>query len=283
MNGVHRQAAGFLAPAVLLLLVFTGFPSVYVIWLGLTDASLLAPEAGFVGADNYLRVVADARFWNALWNTVYFTVVSVSVELALGLGIALLLRHAFRGQGMMRALVLVPWMVPTVVSARMFEWMYNVEFGVLNYLLGAPVNWLGDPTLAIHAAIAADVWKMTPFVALLLLAGLQGIPRDLYRAARVDGASAWLMFRRITLPQLAPLILIVLILRVIDAFRVFDVVYVLTGGGPGNSTETLSIYAYKILFQTLDFGYGSALAAVTFALVALITVGFTLRLRRAWQ
>jgi multiple sugar transport system permease protein len=162
----------------------------------------------------------------------------------------------------------------------MWEWLYNADFGVLNYLFQARINWLGNPVWAMHAAIAMDVWKSTPFVALLLLAGLQSIPRELYHAAAVDGASRWTMFRRITWPALLPLILVVLIFRTIDAFRVFDSIYVLTGGGPGSSTETVSIYAYKLLFQTLEFGYGSAVAVAILMSVALATVVYAWLLRR---
>jgi multiple sugar transport system permease protein len=161
----------------------------------------------------------------------------------------------------------------------MWEWMYNPEIGVLNHLLGARLNWLGDPVLALHAAIFMDVWKSTPFVALLLLAGLQGVPRDLYRAAAVDGASAWTTFRRLTLPLLVPVILVAAVFRTIDALRVFDAIYVLTGGGPANGTETLSIYAYKMLFQALDFGYGSALAVAVLAITAVATAGYARLLR----
>jgi len=142
------------------------------------------------------------------------------------------------------------------------------------------VNWLGSPAWALNAAILMDVWKSTPFVALLLVAGLQGIPRDLYRAAEVDGATRWTVLRRITLPLLAPVILVALIFRTIDAFRVFDSIYVLTGGGPANSTETLSIYAYKALFQSLEFGYGSTLAVSVFACVALAAAAYAILLRR---
>lgn len=279
----RNQPAIFLAPAAIVLLAVTGYPIVYVLWLSLEDFSLLQETSRFVGLDNYSRLFQDRRFWNSLFNTVYFTVISVFIELVLGLGIAMLVRHSFRGKGLMRAIILIPWAIPIVVSARMWEWMYNVDFGILNYLLGMRINWLGSPAWAIHAAIITDVWKMTPFVALLLLAGLQNIPQDLYRAARVDGASGWTIFWRITLPLLTPLILIVLIFRTIDAFRVFDAIYVLTGGGPGNSTETLSVYAYKVLFQTLQFGYGSTLAVVMFVCVGMITIVYARLLRMGMQ
>jgi multiple sugar transport system permease protein len=229
--------------------------------------------------ENFVRLWNDARFWNALANTLYFTVVSVALEVILGLAIAMLLHRAFKGKGFMRAIVLIPWAIPTVVAAKMWEWMYNGDFGVLNYLLGAHINWLGSAVWALNAAIFLDVWKTTPFVALLLMAGLHTIPKELYQAAKVDGASPWVTFLRVTLPLLRPLLLVVLIFRTIDAFRVFDTIYVLTGGGPGNTTETLSIYAYKVLFQTLQFGYGSTLAVTVFFLVGLITLAYMRALR----
>ena len=282
MTASSRQAtssAPFLAPAAVTLAAVTLFPAIYILWLSLEQRSPVLGAVRFVGAANYVRLLSDARFWNALGNTVYFTAVSVALELALGLVMALLLRRAFRGRALIYAVVLIPWAVPTVVTARMWEWMYNADFGVINYLLGEKINWLGNPAWAMHAAILMDVWKSTPFVALLLLAGLQNLPAELYQAAAVDGATRWTMFRRVTLPLLMPLMLVVLILRTIDAFRVFDAIYVLTGGGPANSTETLSIYAYKVLFQTLEFGYGSTLAVTVLACVALATVIYARLLR----
>ncbi len=279
-HGETRPAL-FLAPAGLVLGAVTLFPAIYIIWLSLERRSLAFGVSRFVGLSNYARLITDERFWNALSNTVYFAAVSVALELVLGLAMALLLRRAFRGRALFYAVVLIPWAVPTVVSARMWEWIYNADFGVLNYLLGAKVNWLGSPAWAMHAAILMDVWKSTPFVALLLLAGLQNIPRELYQAAQVDGAGAWTVFWRIMLPLLLPLMLVVLIFRTIDAFRVFDAIYVLTGGGPANTTETLSIYAYKVLFQSLEFGYGSALAVSVLAGVGLVTIFYARLLRRA--
>ncbi len=276
-----RQIALFLSPAGILLGGVTLFPLGYLFWLGFTRNSPY--QSGFVGLDNYLRLAGDGRFWSALWNTAYFSAVSVSAELLLGLGIALLLDRAFHGRGLVRAAVMAPWAIPTVVTAKMWDWMYNPDFGVFNYLLGAPVNWLGSPATALHAAIAMDVWKTTPFVALLLGAGLADIPRELYRAAALDGASAWQMLIRVTLPLLRPLIIVVLLLRTIDAFRVFDAIYVLTGGGPGNSTETLSVYAYKVFFQSLEFGYGAAVSVTVFGLIgatALVYARLLMRERR---
>ncbi len=269
----------FLAPAFLILGSVLLYPGISVLWLSLHRRLLIFDISRFVGLDNFAYLMQDARFWNAFGNTLYFTTVSVSAELLLGLGVAVLLHRAFRAKGLMRTVLLIPWAVPTVVSAKMWEWLYNPDFGLLNYLLGLRINWLGAPALALHAAILMDVWKTTPFVALLLMAGLQTIPGELYQAARIDGASPWMVFRTITLPLLKPVILVVLIFRTLDAFRVFDAVYVLTGGGPANTTETLSIYAYKVLFQTLQFGYGSAIAVTVFLFVGLTSLLYVRQLR----
>ena len=282
MKSARREALSLLAPGGVLLLFVTALPMLLVLWLSFETRSVFRPPA-FAGFDNYLRLAFDLRFWNAFWNTVYFTLVSVSLELVLGMAIALLVARAGRARALVYGAMLVPWAIPTVASARMWEWMYNAEFGIINRLLGAQINWLGDPVWALHAAIAMDVWKSTPFVALLLLAGLQSIPRDLYRAAAIDGAHAWTTFRRITLPLLVPVVLVAVVFRTIDALRVFDAVYVLTGGGPANGTETLSIYAYKALFQMLEFGYGSTLAVAVLVVTAAATVIYARLLRAGEQ
>jgi multiple sugar transport system permease protein len=278
MSSSRRDALLFVAPAAALLAAVVAVPMAYVVWLSLQARTPFRPPR-FAGLENYLRLAVDERFWNALANTVYFTITSVALELALGLAFALLVARAGRTRSLVYGAILVPWALPTVVSARMWEWMYNPEIGVLNHLLGARVNWLGDPVWALHAAIAMDVWKSTPFVALLLLAGLQAIPRDLYRAAATDGAGAAATFARVTLPLLSPVILVAAVFRTIDALRVFDAIYVLTGGGPASGTETLSIYAYKVLFQALDFGYGSALAVAVLAITAVATLAYARLLR----
>jgi multiple sugar transport system permease protein len=262
----------FILPALFILFLVAVYPLGYMLWLSFQKRLLIFNVSGFVGWGNYLFLLKDARFWNALKNTVYFTAVSTALELLLGLGIALLINRSFKYRGLITAVILVPWAVPTVVSARMWELIYNSDFGVLNYILGARINWLGSPAWAMHAAILADVWKTTPFVILLLVAGLRVIPRELYQAARVDGAGSWGIFRYITLPLLLPVILVALLFRTLDAFRVFDIIYVLTGGGPANTTETLSVYAYKVLFQTLRFGYGSTLAVVVFLCTGAISL-----------
>lgn len=276
----RREGYRFLLPAAVVLLFVTVYPLFYVFWLSLHRRHLIFDISRFSGLENYFFLLQDERFLRALWNTVYFTVLSVGLELVLGMVVALSLQKAFSGRGIVRALVLLPWALPTVVSARMWEWMYNTDFGIINYLLGVDVNWLGSPFWALNAAVLMDVWKTTPFVALILMAGLQVIPRELYRSAMVDGAGSLYIFWRITLPLLKPVILVVLLFRTIDAFRVFDAIYVLTGGGPANTTETLSIYAYKVLFQTLQFGYGSTIAMVVFLCVGFISVFYVRLLSR---
>lgn len=276
-----------LAPALLVLSLVALLPILAVIWLSGQRYLPIFAVREFAGLRNYALLLNDDRFWAACRTTLTFTGVSVTAELTLGLLIALLLsRMTGRGEGFGRAVALLPWAVPTVVSARMWGWLYQPEYGLLNYLLVAvglmsePINWLGDPVWALRGAIIMDVWKATPFATILLLAGLMAIPRELYWAARVDGAGAWATFRHVTLPLLLPVILVVLVFRTMDAIRVFDAIYVLTGGGPGNGTETLSIYTYKTLFQTLQFGYGSALSCVMFVLIGIMAAGYAILLSR---
>lgn len=271
----RRQAYLLVVPAVVILAAVALYPILAAIGLSLERRILVLHEDRFIGLANYRFLLTDARFWTALGNTAYFSVVAVAFELALGLGFALLLHTSFRGRGLVRAAVLVPWAIPTVVSAKLWAYMWSPSHGLMPRLLpGHDVNWLGTPGYAMHAAILVDVWKTTPFIALLLLAGLQTIPTDLYRAAEIDGASRLRSFFSITLPLLRPTIAVTLIFRTLDAFRVFDAVYVLTGGGPANTTETLSIYAYKTMMRAGDFGYGSALAVATFFCVMILSAAY---------
>ncbi|GGB32672.1 ABC transporter permease subunit [Virgibacillus dakarensis] len=234
-------------------------------------------ESNFIGFTNYGKYFKDARMWNSLWNTTVFTVVSVALELALGLGVALLINRAFKGRGLIRASVLIPWAIPTAVAAMMWGFLYDGQSGiiahyleVLNIIPGS--SWLLSTSGGgMFSIILADVWKTTPYMALLLLAGLQTIPHSLYEASNVDGANKWQQFWGITLPLLKSSILVALLFRTLDAFRVFDLIYVLTGGGPANATESISIYAYKTLFAQQNFGEGSVLSVIVFLCVALIS------------
>lgn len=266
-------------PALLCILLIALYPVLDTFKLSLYYMKLqLVGLTHFIGLQNYITLITDSRFWAATSNTVLFTIISVALELILGMIMALLMNKKFKGTGLVRAAVLIPWALPTVVSALMWKFIYNDQFGVINdilirlHIMHQYIAWLGSPSSAMSAAIFADVWKTAPFMALLLLAGLQNISQDLYEAARVDGAGNVKQFFSITLPLLRPTILVALIFRTLDAFRVFDLIYVMTGGGPGNSTETLSIYAYKTLFRNLDFGVGSAIAVIIFVFVFIFAM-----------
>ena len=279
LDDERRVARLLLLPSLAFLALLSLLPLAYVGWLSLRRHMPVFDVSRFVGLDNYAYLLRDPRYLGALGNTVYVTVVSVTLELALGLAIALVLDRRFPARGAARAVTLLPWLLPTVVAAWAWEWILNPGFGILNHLLGVDASWLGDPDLAIHAVILAEVWKTTPFAAILLLAGLQTVPPELVRAARVDGAGAWRTFRSVTLPLLRPTILVVVLFRALDAFRVFDTVFVLTGGGPANTTETVSVYAYELYFQTLQFGTASAVSMSAFLLMGAFSLLWVLLLR----
>jgi trehalose/maltose transport system permease protein len=277
----RRTGLVFLAPALGMLACVTIYPALWVFWLSLQYRIPIFGIARFAGLDHYAFLAIDPRFLNALRVTLIFTVASVGLELGLGLAAALVLRRQSAGRQAALSLLLLPWALPSVVTAKVFEWLYHPSAGLVNFLLGGhPVNWLGDPRWALTGVILADVWRTMPFVALLCYARLLSISPDLYEAAQVDGAGALAAFRRITLPLLRPVLLIALLFRTLDALRAFDIMFVLTGGGPANTTESLTVYAYRSLFQTLQLGLGSAIGVVVFALVMLVTWGYLAVLRR---
>ena len=267
-----RLAWWLVLPALGTILLIALFPLTWTVWESVHRHDLRMPWLGrpFVGVSNYAEAFVDPRFWSALGHTALFAVLSVGLELLAGTVLALAMNRAFRGRGLVRAAVLIPWAIPTVVAALLWRFMFDGEGGIVNAVLvrlgviEQPLVWFIQPVTAWVPIILADVWKTTPFVALLLLAGLQNIDPALYEAARIDGASAWRQFRHVTLPLLKPAILVALIFRTLDAFRVFDLVYALTGGGPGTSTEPIALYTFNTLFQTLRFGYGSALSVIVF-------------------
>jgi ABC-type sugar transport system permease subunit len=260
-----RLAYGMVAPAVATILLVALFPLSWTVWESLHLHDLRMPWLGqpFVGLENYADVLGDRRFWGAMGHTLWFAVASVSLELVLGCVLALAMNRTFRGRALVRASILIPWAIPTVVAALVWRFMFEGLEG-----------WLTHDVLAWVPVILADVWKTTPFVALLLLAGLQGIDPALYEAARIDGASPWRQFRFVTLPLLAPAILVALIFRTLDAFRVFDLIYVLTGGGPGTATEPIALYTFNSLMHNLRFGYGSALSVLVFLVTFALALGY---------
>ena len=262
------------------------YPVLLGLWLSFRDTTLSSPTDTFIGLDNYLQLFSDSQFWNAWIHTIQFTTASTLLETSFGLLIALVLSERFRGRGIVRAAMLVPWAIPTVVTSKMFGWLFDGQNGIVNYLLRSlgliqhNVDWYGSPDFALATIVIADVWKTTPFMALLLLAGLQTIPDSLAEASVIDGANAWQHFWHIRLPLLTPTLLIAAMFRALDAFRIFDLVYVLTGGGPADSTEVLSTFTYKHLFSALQFGYGSALSTIMFITEIVIAVVFGVFLLR---
>jgi trehalose/maltose transport system permease protein len=272
-----RAAWLFLAPVLIVLTLVAGWPLIKTIAYGFTDASLIDPaSARFVGLDNFSYLLLDSNWWAAVWNTVMFAVVSVTLETVLGLVIALALNAQFPGRGGLRAAILIPWAIPTVVSAQMWSWMFNDVFGVINHVLLAlgliaqPIAWLASPHTALLAIILVDVWKTTPFMALLLLAGLQMLPQECFESARVDGVHPLRVFFRITLPLLKPALMVAIIFRLLDALRMFDLVYVMSGNS--RDTMSMSVYARQQLVDFGDLGFGSAAATMIFAIIALFTV-----------
>ncbi|MBI3108324.1 MAG: sugar ABC transporter permease [Candidatus Rokubacteria bacterium] len=247
-----------LAPALVVLGAVTVYPTLWVLWLSLQRRLPVFDVAQFVGTAHYQFLAGDARFLNAARVTVEFTAGSVALELGLGLAAALALRAQRRGRRIALALLLLAWALPGVVTAKLFEWLYHPSAGLLNWGLGGRrLNWLGDPDLALGAVVLADVWRTAPFVALLCYARLGTIPGEVYEAARVDGAGRLATWSHITFPLLRRILLVALLFRTLDALRAFDLMFVLTGGGPAGTTETLTVYAYRILFQTLQLGFGS--------------------------
>ncbi len=272
-----RSAWLFMTPMLIVLALVAGWPLAKTIAYGFTDASLIDPaSARFVGFDNFSYLLLDANWWRAVGNTAVFAVVSVSLETVLGLVIALALNAQFRGRGGLRAAILIPWAIPTVVSAQMWSWMFNDVFGVINHvllslgLIAQPVAWLASPDTALLAIILVDVWKTTPFMALLLLAGLQMLPKECFESARVDGVHPLKVFFRITLPLLKPTLMVAIIFRLLDALRMFDLVYVMSGNS--RDTMSMSVYARQQLVDFGDLGFGSAAATLIFAIIALFTV-----------
>ncbi|MDM9628727.1 sugar ABC transporter permease [Rhizobium sp. S152] len=285
-----RSAWMFLAPTLFILAVVAGWPLFRTMYFSFTNASLTnLGGASFVGFDNYLSwitlksgrtvyrgLLADPAWWNAVWNTAKFTLLSVTIETALGLIVALVLNAQFVGRGIVRAAILIPWAIPTIVSAKMWAWMLNDQFGILNDLFMAlglisqKIAWTANPDTAMIAVLIVDVWKTTPFMALLILAGLQMVPGDIYEAAKLDGINPIKVFWRLTLPLIRPAIMVAVIFRMLDAMRIFDLIYVLT---PNNvQTKTMSVMARENLFDFDKFAYGATASTVLFLLIATVTV-----------
>jgi multiple sugar transport system permease protein len=263
-----RLALWLLLPAGIVLAVIIAYPVVRALWLSLySDARFGTSE--FIGLDNYIRAFTGAgreAFWQAFWFTTQLTIVTMFFELVIGFGMALIMNKAFAGRGLVRASVLVPWAIPTAVAARLWEWNFQPE-GVVNQVFGTNIIWTAGHWSSFWAIVIADVWKTAPFIALLVLAGLQIIPSDVYEAAKVDGASALQSFRRITLPLVKSAVIVAVLFRMLDVLRIFDLPFILTNGA--NQTETLSTLAYKESIQQLHPSYGSTLSTITFIYIII--------------
>lgn len=276
------EPAFYIAPAFLTLVVILIYPLGYSLWLSFHEWTLRGFRKGipFVGWQNYQDLLSNPDFLNSLKVTFTFVGFAIAIEFVLGMALALLLNHDLRGKGLIRSLILLPMMCTNVVIGLTWRLLYNYEFGLINYFLTQlglqPVEWLSKPSVAMPAVIIVDVWNTTSFVALLMLAGLQSLPEEPFEAAKIDGASSWQTFRYLTLPLLRQPILVVLLWRLIDTFRIFDVIYLLTAGGPARATETVSIYVYRYGFQSFNLGYASAASY----LMILIMLGIAIILAR---
>lgn len=286
-----RSAGIFLIPMLVALLIVAGWPLARTIYYGFTDATLdnIYTGASLIGFENYLSwitlpsgkvfysgILVDPQWWNAVYNTLRFGLVSVALETVLGMLVALMLNAEFKGRGIVRAAILVPWAIPTIVSAKMWAWMLNDQFGIVNDMLlhlgliSSKIAWTVNPDTVMFSIILVDVWKTTPFMTLLILAGLQMIPQDIYEAAKIDGVHPLKVFWRVTLPLVRPALMVAVIFRLLDAMRIFDLVYVLTPNM--QTTQTMSVLAQQNLFAFNKFGYGSAESTLLFLIIAVMTV-----------
>ena len=275
----RRTALLLILPSLAVVFGIILYPLLRTLWTSLFDVNSPFPGSyPFVGLGNYRRTLTNPDFWAAIRRTAYFTIVSTLLELGLGILLGLLMNVQFRGRWLLRSIMVLPWALPTIVNGTMWRWIFNPDYGALNalltqmHILSHYRSWLGSPSLALNMVVLADVWKNTPLAAFLVLAGLQTIPKELFEAARVDGAGPIRTFFRVTLPLLRPTILIILVVRTIEAFKVFDIIYVMTRGGPANGTQTVAYYAYLQAFSNQLFGYGAALAYA----MALFILGFAL-------
>lgn len=291
-EGENRFIAAIsLAPAILILSAVVVVPILTVISFSLHDVSFAGEAGAFVGLENYVWVLTSAEFWTSLKNTLVWVFGSVALEMVLGLGLALMLNVTFVGRGVARTLVFAPYLIPTVVAVLVWRYMFHDIVGILNVLLmkvgliGAPLNWLQSTSMAMVSVIIVGVWKFTPFVVLALLGVLQAIPQDQYEAAEIDGASPWQQFWRLTLPHLMPIFLLTALLRTIWTFHQFDIIYLLTGGGPINATQTLPLFVYQKAFVDFEMSRAAALAVVTAVILAIgcVVYFFLNKKAESWQ
>jgi len=270
-----------LLPSVIVIFGVLLFPMLSSLALSFTDLKMTKPGSGqFIGFDNFVAALVNPLFWASLGRTGIFTVATVLFEMTLGLAVALLLNAKFKGRAFVRGLIILPWALPYVVNGVMWKWIFDANYGVLNAILSQLgliqeyQIWLGDPSSAMAIVIAANIWKETPVAILLLLAALQAMPKDMIEAASIDGANRWKIFTKIVLPFLKPMIVTLIVIKVIWALKEFDLIYIITKGGPASGTNLFSYYIYQNTFQYLNFGYGAALAYILTILALLMSFGY---------
>jgi ABC-type sugar transport system permease subunit len=274
----NKSAFFFILPSIILISAIVIYPLIYSVFISFYDYNVFDKVPPFVGLGNYKEIFSSKYFWQSIGRTMYFTVVSVFLELFFGFLIALLLNKEFKGRAILRTLVILPWALPTVVNGVLWTWIYDPNYGVLNVLLknlgliSKYKNWLGTPLSAMNSVIIADVWKNTSFIAIVLLAAMQSIPKDYYEAALIDGANKLKIITHITLPLLRPAMLVALVIRTMEAFKVFDIIYIMTKGGPANGTQVISYYTYAASFNFHKFGYGAALSCIVSVIIMLLAL-----------
>ena len=280
-HGSALMRYGFIAPAVLYLALFFGYPIVKNFTMSFqeyTSATFVTGEAPFAGLDNYLAVLADPVFSKAMVNTVIFTVVSIAGQFVIGMALALFFRRSFPLSGFLRSMLLLPWLLPMIVSAAVWRWILEQDSGILNQalstsgLISSPIPWLSSSDTALIAVVMVNIWLGIPFNVVLLYSGLQSIPEELYEAGEIDGATGWAAFRHLTLPLLRPVVSVVLLLGVIYTIKVIDLILGLTGGGPANATQTIATRSYEMSFIEFDFGQGAALGNILILIALLFSV-----------
>jgi ABC-type sugar transport system permease subunit len=276
----------FVVPAIAIITLVMLLPMAHTVVLSFGENAMMPSRTEWwTGFGNYEALFTDERFIRSLINTLAFTAVTVPIELIIGIGLAMILHRSFAGRGIVRVAVLFPWALPTALNALIWRWMYSTDFGVFNGfltdvgLIVEPINWLGSTSLAMLSMMAVAIWKTSSFMALLLLAGLQTIPDEIYEAGAIDGTTRWSAFQHLTLPLLAPSILVAVLLRSMDALRTFELPFNLTNGGPAGATETISLYAYRVLFQFIDFNFGASVVLVQFVIILVISIFYIRSIR----
>lgn len=269
-----------LTPAIVIMVVFVAYPVISTVWSSFTNAKIQTQLPKFVGLDNYIKAFKDPLVRTSMVFTIGFTVIATTLETVLGMILALIMNRKFKGQGLVRAIILIPWAIPTIVSGMMWQFMFAEGYGIINQLLlksgmiSASIPWLTNAGWSFLAIVIADTWKTSPYMSLMLLSGIQTISVELYESASIDGANAWNKFRYITLPLLKPVLMVSLLFRTVQSFRIYDLICALTNGGPANSTQSLTMYTVKTYFNFGNTGYGAALAMITFAVSMVIALLF---------